>query len=111
MLFRHLEGTTRRIDTILKRSCPRDQDREVEISASLPEVIQSATFEQIARHLSESITLLVVTEAGTGDQAQCRVAHRSGVAVAALQAEIDGPADAERVQDYRRCTWPGPSGT
>ena len=97
VLFRHLEGTTRRIDSLPERSCPRDHDREEEIGPS-PKLIQSATFEQIAGHLSESITFVVVAEVAAGDQAHRRVCRRCGVAVAALQAEIGGPADAERAQ-------------
>src|SRR5215468_1793969 len=56
---------------------------------------QSATFEQIVRQLSESITFSVMTEAGAGDQAQRLVV---GGAVATREAEIRGPADAERDQ-------------
>ena len=94
VLFRHLEGTARRIDPFLERSGPRDQTRKKEIGPS-PKLIQSATFEQIAAHLSESITFIVVTEAGAGDHVQCRVVEWRGVAVAPLEVEIGGPADAE----------------
>src|SRR5690242_3669374 len=60
--------------------------------------MQSATFEQIATHLSKSITFIVVAEAGAGDYAQCYVVARCAVAVAALQVEIGGAADAKRAQ-------------
>ena len=67
-------------------------------------MIPSATFEQIAGHLPRSITLIVVAEAGAGDQAHCRVADRCCVAVAALEAEIGGPADAQARTNSGRCT-------
>src|SRR6516225_9463221 len=94
VLFCHLEGTARRVDPFSERSCPRDQTREEEIGSS-PKVLQSATFEQIARHLSKAITFIVVAKAGAGDHVQCRVVEWCGVAVAALEIEIGGPADTE----------------
>src|SRR6516225_1205978 len=97
MVFRHLEGTARRVDPFSKRPSPRDHNSEEKISAS-PKVIQSATFEQIASHLSESIPLIVVAEPGAGDHGERLVIRRCRVAVAVLQAEIGSPADNERAQ-------------
>src|SRR5215510_9539993 len=97
VLFRQLEGTARRIDPFPQRSCPRNDNREDEIGPS-PEVLQSVTFKQIAGHLCESVTFIVVAEPGAGDQARGGVIERREVAVAALQAEIGGPAVAERAQ-------------
>src|SRR5262249_109327 len=54
VFFRPLEGTTRRIDALSERPCPRDHNREMRIGPC-PKVRQSATFEQIASQLSESI--------------------------------------------------------
>src|SRR5215813_15616589 len=61
-------------------------------------MIQSATFKQIAGHLSESITVIVMAEAGAGKKAHRRVVVRCELAVAALQVEIGGPAVAKRAQ-------------
>src|SRR5262245_33528700 len=97
VLFRHLEGTTRRTDSFPERPGPRGHDGEQEIGPT-PKVIQSVRFEQIAGHLSESITLIEVAEVAAGDQTHCRVVRWCSVAVAVLQPEIDSPADAEGAQ-------------
>src|SRR5215831_19148370 len=97
VLFRHLEGATRGINPLRERPCPREQSREEEIGPS-PKMIPLATFEQIAGHPSKPISLIVLTEADAGDYAHCRAVVRCGRAIAAFQADIGGPEDAERVQ-------------
>src|SRR5262249_57675875 len=61
-------------------------------------MIQSATFKQIAGHLSELITFIAMAEAGAGKKAHRRVVVRCELAIAALQVEIGGPAVAKRAQ-------------
>jgi hypothetical protein len=69
VVLRQLEGTTRRFDALSQGSCPREHNRESEIGPT-PTVIKSAALEQIAGHLSESITFFVVAEARARDHAQ-----------------------------------------
>ena len=105
VLFRHLEGATRRIDPLPERSRPRDHDREAEIGPC-PKVSQSATLEQIAGHPCRVDSLHRSGRSARWRSSPLPRSSRCGVAVAVLQAEIGGPADAERVQDFRRCTRP-----
>src|SRR5262249_14659162 len=97
VLFRHLEGTTRRFDALPWWSCPRNHNREGDLGPC-PKVRQSATFEQLAGQLSKSIAFIIVTEARAGDHGRYRVVQRVSFGVAVLQAEIDGHAGAERIQ-------------
>src|SRR5262249_45348280 len=96
VLYRHLEGTACRIDRIYEGPCPGEQRREDEIGPS-SRVFPSAPFEQIAGHLSEPITFIIVAEARACDQAQSPVVVGCGATVAVLEAEIGCPANTECV--------------
>src|SRR4029453_7672769 len=65
LLVRHLNGTTRRIDALPHRPGPRDNEREDRIGLS-SEALQPAAFGQVAGHLCESITCIVIAEAAAG---------------------------------------------
>src|SRR5262249_48663214 len=97
LIFCHLEGTSRRIDSFPQWPLPGHQDREIEIGPPSPEVLQAAMLDQIAGHLCESIAFIVLAEAGASDETHGRVAKWRGIAVAALQTEIDRSADNKRV--------------
>src|SRR5262245_55830818 len=75
VLFRHLEGTTCRINALSERSCPRNHNHEGDIG-SCSKVRQSATFEQITGQLSKSIAFNVLAEAGAGDHGRSHVVQR-----------------------------------
>src|SRR5262245_18354945 len=97
VLSRHLNGMTHWIDTVLDRVCPWDQDREIVIGPST-EMLQSEALDHITGHVAEPVTFIVLAETGAGDHAQSRVARWCGVAVTALQADMDRSAGVERVQ-------------
>src|SRR5579859_4846026 len=96
VLVRQLKGTIRRIDALPRWSPPRDQERKDLCSKAR----QVAAFDQITSGLSESVTRVVVAEAGTADEPDRRIVRSCCVAVAALQAEIDHSAGRKRPQVF-----------
>src|SRR4051812_28020724 len=96
LLVGHLKGATLRIDTLLHRPRPRNNDREDRKRLS-SEALQRPAFGQITGHLRKSKTCIQIAEAFASHQAERCVMWRRGVAVSALQAEIHRPAAGERV--------------
>ena len=89
-----LEGAAGRVDRFRERPGPGDYDGEAVVGAAA-EVVQAAALDQVAGHPGEAIAAVVVAEARAGDHARGGVAHRRGGAVAVLEAEVGGAADAE----------------
>ncbi len=64
--------------------------------------LQPALFDQVIAEPAESKSGLVVAEVRSGEQAKRYIGEARGVAVAALDAEIDGPTD-DQGEQVRIC--------
>src|SRR5262249_23958514 len=84
-----LKRATRRINPFSEWSRPRGHKYGKEVINSCPQVIQSATLEQIAADLSDTIGCIMVAKPGVRDHPQRLVAPRHDIIVAVLQSESD----------------------
>src|SRR5215471_9063658 len=92
-LVRRLERATHQNTAGLDMSRPgRDETSEDHIGPGL-EALKTAPFNQVIAEPSEAICRLIVAEACAGDHAEHCVGVARAIAVAALEAEIDRPAD------------------
>ena len=81
-----------------------DEISEVHVGPGL-EALQPALFDQVIAELAEAKSGLVVAEARSGEHAEPYIGEARTVAVAALEAEIDRPADdqGKQVRIRKQC--------
>jgi hypothetical protein len=94
----YLQRVAQEIATCPDMSRPRqDKTSEAHIGPGL-EPLQSVPFNQVIAEPAEAVCRLIVAKARTGDHAKPNASDTRSVAVAALDAEIDGSAGNQRKQ-------------